>query len=96
MVDPKVEKTPDWTSYAYGANNPILMIDPDGQYAVAVHYRITFNALFKLGYNREAAARVAHYASVYADHPQLEFQEWIILATVQFIVNTRNRLFPYS
>jgi len=25
--------------------------------------------LFKLGYSREAAARVAHYASVYADHP---------------------------
>lgn len=69
VVDPLAEKTPGWTPYHFGANNPILMIDPDGQYAVAVHYRITYNALFKLGYSREAAARVAHYASVYADHP---------------------------
>ena len=42
---------------------------PDGNYAVSVHFRITYNALLKLGYSREFTYKIAHRASVYADHP---------------------------
>lgn len=68
-VDPLGNKTPGWSPYTYGANNPVIMMDPGGRYAVSVHYRITYNALFKFGYSRAVADAIAHYASIYADHP---------------------------
>jgi RHS repeat-associated protein len=30
-VDPKASKFPSWSSYAFCLNNPILLMDPDGQ-----------------------------------------------------------------
>jgi hypothetical protein len=68
-VDPLAEKTPAVSSYAYCLNNPITMIDPDGRYAVSVHYQITINAMLKAGFSRGDARRIAYRASMYADHP---------------------------
>lgn len=45
------------------------MVDPDGKYAVSVHYRITVNAMIKMGYNAADSERIAHRSSMYADHP---------------------------
>ncbi|CAM3829330.1 RHS repeat-associated core domain-containing protein [Flavobacterium branchiophilum] len=66
-VDPLAEKT--MSPYGYCYNNPVNMVDPDGRYAVSVHYRITVNAMIKMGYSKEVARRIAHGASMYADHP---------------------------
>lgn len=68
--DPVAEKTFDMSPYVYANNNPVLMIDQIGQYAVSVHYNITYNALRGLGYSKKDADLIAHYASVYADHPE--------------------------
>ncbi len=68
-VDPKAHLAQSWSSYNAMWCNPILNIDPNGQYAVSVHYRITYNTLIKLGYSKTVADNIAHHASVYADHP---------------------------
>lgn len=70
-IDPLAEKFTEWSPYTYGINNPITMIDIGGEYAVSVHYRITLNAMIKMGYSKEDARRIAHMASIYADHPSL-------------------------
>ena len=70
-VDPKAHLAPSWSPYNAMWCNPILNIDPDGQYAVSVHYNITYNTLIKLGYSNTVADNIAHHASVYADHPEL-------------------------
>ncbi len=67
--DPFAEKTSYNTPYNYGDNNPINMKDNDGNFAVSVHYNTTFMALRDLGYSEKDADLMAHYASVYADHP---------------------------
>ena len=46
-----------------------MYTDPDGRYAVSVHYKITYKAMIKLGYSKAIAKNIAHYSSVYADHP---------------------------
>ena len=67
-VDPLAEKFPSISPYTYCLNNPITMMDPDGRYAVSVHYRITVNAMIRMGYSVADSERIAHMASVYADH----------------------------
>jgi RHS repeat-associated protein len=62
-------KSPHESSYVHCGNNPIMFYDPDGNYAVSVHYRITYNALTTFGYKASFSDKVAHMASVYADHP---------------------------
>ncbi|WP_312994637.1 RHS repeat-associated core domain-containing protein [Chryseobacterium flavum] len=55
--------------YSYASNNPILFIDKNGDYAVSVHYDITYKQMLKLGYSKSRADLIAHYSSTYADHP---------------------------
>jgi hypothetical protein len=38
-VDALASKMPGYSSYCYGMNNPIMMIDPDGSYPWPVHIR---------------------------------------------------------
>ncbi|MEQ8909420.1 MAG: hypothetical protein RIC95_09520 [Vicingaceae bacterium] len=37
--DPKAKELPSWSPYAYGLDNPILFIDPDGQFPYTFHVR---------------------------------------------------------
>jgi hypothetical protein len=67
--DPLGAKFPEWSPYTYAENNPVLKIDPDGNFAIAVHYKLTQGALSKLGYKQNTSDAVGHYASTYADHP---------------------------
>lgn len=55
--------------YSYALNNPIIFIDKNGDYAVSVHYKITYEAFINAGYSKMDADRCAHYASTYADNP---------------------------
>ncbi len=68
-VDPMAEKTSNYSPYNFVDNNPIVKIDQNGKYAVAVHYHITYDVLKELGYSNEEADIIAHYGSTYADHP---------------------------
>jgi RHS repeat-associated protein len=68
-IDPMADKFLSYSTYNYVLNNPIVMIDHDGKYAVSVHYDVTYKALMKLGYSKEKADLIAHYASTYSDHP---------------------------
>ena len=68
-TDPDKGAYPYMSSYSYSLNSPIYTFDPNGRYAVSVHYRITYEAALKAGFSEEIADKMAHYASVYADHP---------------------------
>lgn len=68
-MDPLAEKIFDWTPYNYGMNNPAKMIDKGGEYAVSVHYELTYSTLISMGYSKAEADKIAHYSSTYADHP---------------------------
>ena len=69
ILDRFNEKFPSNTVYSYASNNPILFIDKNGDYAVSVHYDITYKQMLKLGYSASRADLIAHYSSTYADHP---------------------------
>ena len=69
VVDAFSEKDFKNNIYNYSLNNPILMIDKGGDYAVSVHYNITYKNLRNLGYTHSEADKIAHLSSTYADHP---------------------------
>ena len=75
-IDPDASKFPFQSSYVFAANNPVLCKDEDGRYAVSVHYLITYMALRKLGYSEVRADLMAHFSSVYADHPTENVLFW--------------------
>ena len=68
-IDRFSEKYYSSSSYHYVLNNPISNIDVNGDWTVSVHYDITSRALANVGVHGWANARLAHYASVFADHP---------------------------
>ncbi len=68
-VDPLAGKYLSISPYNYVYNNPINAFDPNGQYIVSVHYKITHDIMSNLGYTQNISDLVGHYASVYADNP---------------------------
>lgn len=57
-------------AYVAFLDNPLKYTDPDGRFSISNHYNYTNNAALKLGYDSASADFVAHFASVYADHPE--------------------------
>ena len=76
VLDRFSEKFPLSSVYSYASNNPILFIEKNGDYAVSVHYDITYKQMLRLGYSKSRADLVAHYSSTYADHPSKNVQFW--------------------
>lgn len=79
-VDPMTAATPGWSPYAAFNNNPILNIDADGNFSISNHYKFTRTAVKQLGYGDVVADLVAHYSSVFADHPA----KWITYQQGQY------------
>lgn len=79
MLDPRVGRWfapdkhqirgPEFSPYNFSFNSPISFSDPDGNWAIWVHYRMTKRALIKAGISRKTAKEIAYYASTYADDP---------------------------
>jgi hypothetical protein len=67
--DPLGNKFAYSSPYTYVNNNSVNLIDPDGRFAVSVHYRVTNIAFIRSGFSKEIADKIAHYSSVYADNP---------------------------
>ena len=70
VIDPMANKYLDFSPYAYTLNNPISNIDIEGKWSVSHHYWLTLQALKQVGdVTNDQAKLLAHYASMYADHP---------------------------
>jgi hypothetical protein len=48
-VDALAEKFPNISGYAYCGNNPIMFVDPDGNFSIPIHWRIIDNAFKQSG-----------------------------------------------
>ncbi|HEY4831119.1 MAG TPA: RHS repeat-associated core domain-containing protein [Waddliaceae bacterium] len=68
-LDPFGEKYASLSPYSYAGNNPIKNIEVGGKYFVSLHYLMTRDVLLEYGIDYGQASDLAHYASVYADHP---------------------------
>jgi RHS repeat-associated protein len=68
-IDQLSSKFPRWSPCAYGNDDPVNNIDPDGRFSINNHYKYTNDALSNLGFSKKTSDLVAHYTSVYADHP---------------------------
>jgi RHS repeat-associated protein len=69
--DPLEKRFPFQSPYLFASNSPIINIDKNGEFSIARHFIITYNSALRMGYSKDIAIRIAHYASVYADHPDL-------------------------
>ena len=64
-IDPVVTNANSGSSfnrYVYGNNNPYLFVDPDGKFAVWVHWAITYSAARDAGYGFRDSVRHANRA----------------------------------
>ncbi len=68
-VDPLANVFPSQSPYSYAYNSPLIYIDEGGKYPYWLHFKMTYLALIQNGCDIETAREIAHYASVYADHP---------------------------
>jgi len=66
--------------FSYSINNPIVFVDPDGNFTIGVHRDMTMKSLKKFGYGSNTQDLLGHYASVYADNPK----RWIRVASFMY------------
>jgi len=83
-------KFPSQSPYITSSNSPIVNVDVNGDYSVAFHFMVTRRVMLKLGYSKEFATRIAHYASVYADHPDWDDLKIMIPNFAQMTLNEYN------
>jgi RHS repeat-associated protein len=69
QIDPLGEKYLTLSPYNYTGNNPIRNVEIQGKYFVSAHFLWTKTALEGYGITIGQSDILAHYASVYADHP---------------------------
>ena len=82
--DPAKEYT---SPYAYVRNNPAQFTDDRGAYAVSVHYKITLDVLKASGMGPSQSDLIAHYASIFADHPPIS-----VIVINNFLLNPNVRI----
>jgi len=97
QIDPEWQKLSGQSPYTVNNNSPVSFADPDGNWAIFIHYKFTRNALGSAGIPIEKARMIAHYASVYADHPmgtkdeKRAFTINSILSRLEFMNNKTDR-----
>jgi len=69
-IDPLSDAYYSNSSYSYVLGNPASNTDVQGMWTVSRHNKMTLQALSGVGLGGEQAKLIAHYASVYADHPE--------------------------
>jgi RHS repeat-associated protein len=69
-IDPMASASIGWNPYHAFNDNPISNVDPTGKFSINNHYNMTNNALKKMGYSDVVSDLIAHYSSVFADHPE--------------------------
>jgi RHS repeat-associated protein len=79
-VDGMAESYYSVSPYIFALDNPVAFKDPDGNFTIGVHSKLTSDALKKFGYSEDTQDLLSHYASVYADNPK----RWIRVASFMY------------
>lgn len=69
VIDPMSDMYHNLGPHSYAANNPILNIDVEGKWTLAIHFALTNNAFQANGYSKKFSDKLSHFSSVYADNP---------------------------
>lgn len=69
FVSPDAAKS-GWNGYAYAANNPMSMVDPDGNYQEPFHGALTYHLALAAGMSADDAGMIAIMTAGVDHHPE--------------------------
>ena len=66
-VDPMADQAPGWSPYNYCFNNPVKLVDPNGEFLMKTHKELVVNALSYAIITKDASKQILHGTSKKAD-----------------------------